>query len=99
MLELVVMATNSTVLAASSGVGRGHVVRWQHREQMRSPRQVVQLVQAIIFASQLFFVLFVSLYWVGTLSLYLHNAMQFIDVVTSWGTLPAPLGRSALDPQ
>ena len=40
-----------------------------------------------------------SLYWVGMLSLYLHNAMQFIDVVTSWGTLPAPLGRSALDPQ
>ena len=46
MLELVVMATDSTVLAASSGVGRGDAARWQHREQLRSTRQVVQLVQA-----------------------------------------------------
>ena len=94
-----VMATNSTVLAASSGVGRGDVARWQQREQLRRTRQVGQLVQAIIFASQLYFVLFVLCTSFGTLSLYLHNAMQFIDVVTSWGTVPAPLRRSAQDPQ
>ena len=40
------MATDSTVLAASSGVGRDDVARWQHREQLRRTRQVVQLVQA-----------------------------------------------------
>ena len=93
------MATNSTVLAASSGLGRGDVAQWQQREHLRRTRQVVQLVQGIIFASQVFFVLFVLCTSFGTLSLYLHNAMQFIDVLTSWGTVPAPLGRSALDPQ
>ena len=35
VLELVVMATDTTVLAAGSGVGRGDVARWQHREQLR----------------------------------------------------------------
>ena len=40
------MATDSTVLAASSGVGRDDAARWQHREQLRRTRQVVQLVQA-----------------------------------------------------
>ena len=40
------MATDSTVLVASSGVGRDDVARWQHREQLRRTRQVVQLVQA-----------------------------------------------------
>ena len=46
MLELVVWSTDTTVLAAGSGVGRGDMARWQHREQLRWTRQVVQLVQA-----------------------------------------------------
>ena len=40
------MATDTTVLAAGSGVGRGDMAWWQHREQLRWTRQVVQLVQA-----------------------------------------------------
>ena len=40
------MVTDSTVPAASSGLGRGDLARWQHREQLRRTRQVVQLVQA-----------------------------------------------------
>ena len=46
VLELVVMATDTTLLAAGSRVGKGDMARWQHREQPRWTRQVVQLVQA-----------------------------------------------------
>ena len=40
------MATDTTMLAASSGAGRGGTAPWQHREHLRMTRQLVQLVQA-----------------------------------------------------
>ena len=47
------MATDTIVLAAGFGVGRGDMALWQHTEQLRRTRQVVQLLQVgSIFATR-----------------------------------------------
>ena len=46
VLDLVVIATDNTMLAVISGAGRGDIALWQHREQLRRTRQAVQLVRA-----------------------------------------------------